>query len=119
MLLTELDGLDSHRGAFVLAATNWPDMLDLAMCCPGWLDKLLYVDLPSPDEHAEITNAAAMLNPHSNEAPRFTGRDGELMACLQEFDALTTSHELSDTAKVEHYPPPVQVFEVPQWLCYP
>jgi len=53
-LLTELDGLDARRGVFVLAATNRPDMLDPAMCRPGRLDKLLYVDLPAPDERAEI-----------------------------------------------------------------
>ncbi|KAH9969186.1 P-loop containing nucleoside triphosphate hydrolase protein [Lactifluus volemus] len=53
-LLTELDGLDARRGVFVLAATNRPDMLDPAMCRPGRLDKLLYVDLPSSDERAEI-----------------------------------------------------------------
>ena len=53
-LLTELDGLDARRGVFVLGATNRPDMLDPAMCRPGRLDKLLYVDLPSPDERSEI-----------------------------------------------------------------
>ncbi|KAH9178373.1 ribosome biogenesis ATPase RIX7 [Lactarius sanguifluus] len=53
-LLTELDGLDARRGVFVLGATNRPDMLDPAMCRPGRLDKLLYVDLPEPDERAEI-----------------------------------------------------------------
>jgi SpoVK/Ycf46/Vps4 family AAA+-type ATPase len=53
-LLTELDRLDARRGVFVLAATNRPDMLDLAMCCPWRLDKLLYVDLPAPDKRAEI-----------------------------------------------------------------
>jgi ribosome biogenesis ATPase len=53
-LLTELDGLDARRGVFVLGATNRPDMLDPAMCRPGRLDKLLYVDLPSPNERAEI-----------------------------------------------------------------
>ncbi|KAH9955936.1 ribosome biogenesis ATPase RIX7 [Russula dissimulans] len=53
-LLTELDGLDARRGVFVLAATNRPDMLDPAMCRPGRLDKLLYVDLPAPDERGEI-----------------------------------------------------------------
>ncbi|KAI9452521.1 P-loop containing nucleoside triphosphate hydrolase protein [Russula earlei] len=53
-LLTELDGLDARRGVFVLAATNRPDMLDPAMCRPGRLDKLLYVDLPAPNERAEI-----------------------------------------------------------------
>ena len=53
-LLTKLDCLDSRRGVFVLMATNRPDMLDLAMCRPGRLDKLLYVDLPAADERAEI-----------------------------------------------------------------
>lgn len=53
-LLTELDGLDARRGVFVLAATNRPDMLDPAMCRPGRLDRLLYVDLPAPDGRAEI-----------------------------------------------------------------
>ena len=38
--LTEPDGLDPRRGAFALAATNRPDMLDPAICRPGRLDKL-------------------------------------------------------------------------------
>jgi len=53
-LLTELDGLDSRRGVYVIAATNRPDIIDPAMVRPGRLDKLLYVDLPGPDERAEI-----------------------------------------------------------------
>ncbi|KAF8903739.1 P-loop containing nucleoside triphosphate hydrolase protein [Gymnopilus junonius] len=53
-LLTELDGLDSRKGVYVIAATNRPDMIDPAMVRPGRLDKLLYVDLPSKDELREI-----------------------------------------------------------------
>ncbi|CCM04672.1 uncharacterized protein FIBRA_06858 [Fibroporia radiculosa] len=53
-LLTELDGLDARKSVYVIAATNRPDMIDPAMCRPGRLDKLLYVDLPLPDERAEI-----------------------------------------------------------------
>jgi ribosome biogenesis ATPase len=53
-LLTELDGLDSRKGVHVLAATNRPDMIDPAMCRPGRLDKLLYVDLPSAGERKEV-----------------------------------------------------------------
>lgn len=53
-LLTELDGLDSRKGVYVIAATNRPDIIDPAMVRPGRLDKLLYVDLPSPNERAEI-----------------------------------------------------------------
>ncbi|CCA68286.1 related to RIX7-AAA-type ATPase required for biogenesis and nuclear export of 60S ribosomal subunits [Serendipita indica DSM 11827] len=58
-LLTELDGLDSRKGVHVIAATNRPDMIDPAMCRPGRLDKLLYVDLPTPDERVEIFKALA------------------------------------------------------------
>ncbi|KNZ73383.1 hypothetical protein J132_07682 [Termitomyces sp. J132] len=53
-LLTELDGLDARKSVYVIAATNRPDMIDPAMVRPGRLDKLLYVDLPSADERAEI-----------------------------------------------------------------
>ncbi|KAF9008173.1 AAA-domain-containing protein [Hymenopellis radicata] len=53
-LLTELDGLDARKSVYVIAATNRPDMIDPAMVRPGRLDKLLYVDLPSPEERAEI-----------------------------------------------------------------
>ncbi|KAG2017507.1 ribosome biogenesis ATPase RIX7 [Coprinopsis cinerea AmutBmut pab1-1] len=53
-LLTELDGLDARKGVYVIAATNRPDMIDPAMVRPGRLDKLLYVDLPTPTERAEI-----------------------------------------------------------------
>ncbi|KAH9486210.1 putative AAA domain-containing protein C16E9.10c [Psilocybe cubensis] len=53
-LLTELDGLDARKGVYVIAATNRPDMIDPAMVRPGRLDKLLYVDLPTPAELSEI-----------------------------------------------------------------
>ena len=53
-LLTELDGLDARKAVYVIAATNRPDMIDPAMCRPGRLDKLLYVDLPSAQERVEI-----------------------------------------------------------------
>ena len=52
--MTELDGLDGRKNVYVVAATNRPDMIDPAMCRPGRLDKLLYVDLPTADERAEI-----------------------------------------------------------------
>lgn len=53
-LLTELDGLTARGAVYVVGATNRPDMLDPAMCRPGRLDKLLYVDLPSSEERGEI-----------------------------------------------------------------
>ncbi|KAJ5909098.1 hypothetical protein N7495_001780 [Penicillium taxi] len=54
-LLTELDGLGSNRqGIYVIAATNRPDIIDPAMLRPGRLETLLFVNLPSPLERADI-----------------------------------------------------------------
>lgn len=62
-LLTELDGLESRVQTYVIAATNRPDMIDPAMCRPGRLDKLLYVDLPSPSERLDILQALTKNTP--------------------------------------------------------
>ncbi|KAK8850565.1 hypothetical protein IAR55_004483 [Kwoniella newhampshirensis] len=62
-LLTELDGLDARKAVYVIGATNRPDMIDPAMARPGRLDKLLYVDLPSPSERFEI------LKTHTKRTP--------------------------------------------------
>lgn len=52
-LLTEMDGLESRRQVFIMAATNRPDIIDPAVLRPGRLDKTLYVGLPPPaDRHA-------------------------------------------------------------------
>jgi len=56
-LLTEMDGLESRRSVFVIAATNRPELIDPAMMRPGRLDKLLYVPLPSADDRVSILTA--------------------------------------------------------------
>lgn len=56
-LLTEMDGLESRRSVFVIAATNRPELIDPAMMRPGRLDKLLYVPLPTPDDRYSILTA--------------------------------------------------------------
>ncbi|EHL00311.1 putative Uncharacterized AAA domain-containing protein C16E9.10c [Glarea lozoyensis 74030] len=56
-LLTELDGLSSRAGIYVVAATNRPDMIDPAMLRPGRLGTSVFVDLPTPDERVEILKA--------------------------------------------------------------
>ncbi len=58
-LLTEMDGLDSRRSIFVIAATNRPELIDPAMLRPGRLDKLLYVPLPTPEDRVAILKANA------------------------------------------------------------
>lgn len=68
-LLTELDGLDGRKNVYVVAATNRPDMIDPAMCRPGRLDKLLYVDLPSADERVEIVRTMLRKVPLDTSMP--------------------------------------------------
>lgn len=52
-LLTEMDGLETRRHVYIMAATNRPDIIDPAILRPGRLDKTLYVGLPpAADRHA-------------------------------------------------------------------
>ncbi|KAL4399760.1 Ribosome biogenesis ATPase Rix7 [Malassezia pachydermatis] len=66
-LLTELDGLESRVQTYVIAATNRPDMIDPAMCRPGRLDRLLYVDLPTSDERLDILRTLTKVSPLATE----------------------------------------------------
>lgn len=54
MLLTELDGMDSRVGVYVIGATNRPDMIDPAILRPGRLGTNIFVDLPTEDGRVDI-----------------------------------------------------------------
>jgi cell division protease FtsH len=45
-LLVEMDGFDSHQAVVVVAATNRPDGLDIALLRPGRFDRRVTVDRP-------------------------------------------------------------------------
>ncbi|KAK7753855.1 Ribosome biogenesis ATPase rix7 [Diatrype stigma] len=53
-LLTELDGVGSRDGVYVVGATNRPDMIDPAILRPGRLGTNIFVDLPDADGRADI-----------------------------------------------------------------
>ena len=56
-LLTELDGVGSRDGVYVVGATNRPDMIDPAILRPGRLGTNILVDLPDADGRADILRA--------------------------------------------------------------
>jgi len=45
-LLTELDGFEQNNGVIILAATNFPELLDKALTRPGRFDRNVVVGLP-------------------------------------------------------------------------
>ena len=45
-LLTEMDGFEGNTGIIVIAATNRPDVLDMALLRPGRFDRQVMVDYP-------------------------------------------------------------------------
>jgi ribosome biogenesis ATPase len=53
-LLTELDGMEDRKNVYIIAATNRPDIIDRAILRPGRFDKLVYVQLPTASERADI-----------------------------------------------------------------
>ena len=74
-LLTELDGLNTREGIYLIAATNRPDMIDAAMLRPGRLETLLYVELPKPEERVQILRALIAKTPHDPSLAEIARRD--------------------------------------------
>ncbi|WP_256202220.1 ATP-binding protein [Sulfuracidifex metallicus] len=65
-LLTEMDGISKRdEQVVVIAATNRPDILDLALLRPGRLEKLIYV--PPPDEEGRKKLFAYMVCKHVHD----------------------------------------------------
>lgn len=56
-MLTEMDGIESRKGVFLMAASNRPEIVDPAVLRPGRLDKILYVGIPSASDRVDILNA--------------------------------------------------------------
>ena len=46
-LLTEMDGFEDNTGVVVMAATNRPAALDVALTRPGRFDRILQLSLPN------------------------------------------------------------------------
>ncbi len=53
-LLAEMDGFDTQKGVIIMAATNRPEILDLALLRPGRFDRQVLVDRPDIKGREEI-----------------------------------------------------------------
>jgi cell division protease FtsH len=83
-LLTEMDGFETNNGIIVIAATNRPDVLDLALLRPGRFDRQVSVDYPDVkgrlhilEVHAKPKKVApeVSLDAIAKRTPGFTGAD--------------------------------------------
>ena len=57
-----MDGIESRRGVFLMAATNRPDIIDPAVLRPGRLDKILHVGFPTAEDRVDILRALTKVN---------------------------------------------------------
>ena len=60
-LLAEMDGFDATKGVVILAATNRPESLDLALLRPGRFDRRIPVELP------DLAGREAILKVHAKD----------------------------------------------------
>ncbi len=83
-LLTEMDGFEGNSGIIVIAATNRPDVLDLALLRPGRFDRQVTVDYPDVQGRELILGIHAQnkklhedvqLAAIARRTPGFTGAD--------------------------------------------
>lgn len=66
-LLTELDGFDQSNQVIILAATNFPQLLDKALTRPGRFDRHVQVDLP------DVRGRLAILKHHAKKIKLMEG----------------------------------------------
>ncbi|MFJ4967834.1 ATP-binding protein [Streptomyces sp. NPDC088755] len=93
-LLTELDGVDgANEGVFVLAATNVPWHVDIALRRPGRLDRTLLV-LP-PDAAARET----ILRYHLRDRPIESVDVGKLVKVTEDFSGADLAHVCESAAE--------------------
>ncbi len=73
-LLVEMDGFESNKGVILLAATNRPEVLDVALLRPGRFDRQVLVDRP------DRVGRAAILRVHARKVQIGTDVDMDEIA---------------------------------------
>lgn len=110
-LLQEMDGLDQKIGVTVIAATNRPDKIDIALLRPGRFDRLLDVRPPDEADREDIFRIHTRSIPCSpdvdlNELARltegYTGADIKLVCREAAVAALDESFDIPDVG-ITHF----------------
>jgi cell division protease FtsH len=73
-LLAEMDGFDSSKGVIIMAATNRPEVLDMALLRPGRFDRQVVVDKP------DVRGREAILRLHARSVVLGPGVDLTVIA---------------------------------------
>jgi cell division protease FtsH len=106
-LLTEMDGFEGNSGVIVIAATNRPDVLDLALLRPGRFDRQVVVDLPGYNGRLGILQVHARNKKLSGDvsleaiARRTPGLAGADLANLLNEAAILTARRRKDAITPE------------------
>ncbi len=58
-ILTEMDGFEQETNVIVMAATNRPDVLDVALLRPGRFDRRIFIDKPDLNARLKILEVHA------------------------------------------------------------
>ena len=102
-LLTEMDGFEGNTGIIIIAATNRPDVLDIALLRPGRFDRQIFVDYPDLDGRLGILEVHSTnkkideevsLEAIARRTPGFTGAD---LANLLNEAAIFTARRRKET----------------------
>ncbi len=105
-LLTEMDGFEANTGIIIIAATNRPDVLDVALLRPGRFDRQVIVDTPDLKGRLEILQVHARnkkvdpsvsIEEIARRTPGFTGAD---LANLLNEAAILTARRRKDAITV-------------------
>nr|CAD7603750.1 unnamed protein product [Timema genevievae] len=105
-LLTQLDGVESLQGVWVIAATSRPDLLDPALLRPGRLDRAVLCPLPDEEDRLSILQSLSRrltldadvdLKQLAVSTKGFTGAD--LQAILYTAQLMTYDSKLSTTGE--------------------
>ena len=109
-LLVEMDGFDSSKGVVLLAATNRPEVLDVALLRAGRFDRRIIVELPDRAGRTKILQVhmkKVKVSPNvrveeiAARTPGFSGAD--LANLVNEAALLAAAQPGADAVETKHF----------------